>query len=236
MTFTLVGHRGAGHLAPENTLASFARAAALGVGELELDLRLSADGHIVVIHDATVDRTTDGSGEVVRMGLAELRRLDAGQGQRIPTLTEVLEATELPLQVEIKDAAVLDPLVDVLGAAGAERSRITLTTFDGVLAAQLRSLFPDLPVGLILPEPTDELLELALRIGVSGVFGRIEQTTPGFVAAAQGAGLRVDLWPVNSVEDVRRAAELGVDGFTTDDPQVLAEAGYAIREGRLSPV
>lgn len=221
MTLTVVGHRGAGHLAPENTLAAFALAERLGVDELELDLRLSADDGVVVVHDSTVDRTTGGSGEVAGMTVAELQGLDAGGGERIPTFSEVLEATSLPLQVEIKDPAVLERLVKILGDASVERARITLTTFDVVVAAQLREAFRDLPVGLILPQPSKELLELAARQGLSGVFGRVEHTSLEFVTAARARGMRVDVWPVNTVDQVRRAKELGVAGVTTDYPRLM---------------
>lgn len=221
MTLTVVGHRGAGHLAPENTLASFALAERLGVDELELDLRLSADDGVVVVHDSTVDRTTGGSGEVAQMTVAELQGLEVGEGERIPTFFEVLEATSLPLQVEIKDPAVLGRLAELLRGAAAERPRITLTTFDVVVAAQLKEVFPDIPVGLIVPTPTEELLELAVRQDLSGVFGRVEHLWPEFVTAARARGMRVDAWPVNTSAEVHRAEELGVDGVTTDDPHVL---------------
>ncbi|MDW6064895.1 glycerophosphodiester phosphodiesterase family protein [Streptomyces sp. FXJ1.4098] len=96
------GHRGARADEPENTLRSFRRAHRVGAEGVELDVRVSRDGHLVVIHDATVDRTTDGTGEVAALSLAELRELDAGQGERIPTLREALDAFPGLVQVEIK--------------------------------------------------------------------------------------------------------------------------------------
>ena len=114
MTFTLVGHRGAMGLEPENTLRSFRRAVEDGADAIELDLRLSADGHLVILHDGDVARTTNGRGEVARMTLAEIRELDAGDGEHVPTFHEVLDAVDVPIQAEIKAPEALPVAVDVI--------------------------------------------------------------------------------------------------------------------------
>ncbi|MYW19740.1 glycerophosphodiester phosphodiesterase, partial [Streptomyces sp. SID2955] len=105
MNFLTIGHRGVMGVEPENTLRSFAAAQRAGLDLIELDLHLSKDGALVVMHDADVDRTTDGSGPIAEKTLAELRALDAGRGERVPVFEEVLEAVRAPLQAEIKDVA-----------------------------------------------------------------------------------------------------------------------------------
>jgi glycerophosphoryl diester phosphodiesterase len=114
LSFLTLGHRGVMGVEPENTLRSFVRAEASGMDAIELDLHLSKDGALVVMHDVDVDRTTDGSGPIAARTLAELRELDAGQGERIPVFEEVLDAVSSPLQAEIKDVAAARALADVI--------------------------------------------------------------------------------------------------------------------------
>jgi glycerophosphoryl diester phosphodiesterase len=104
-----IGHRGAAGLEPENTLRSFSRATVEGADAVELDLRLTRDDHLVVLHDAMVDRTTDGSGPAAGMTLEELKRLDAGLGERVPTFEETLEVTDLPIYAELKVSRLPNP-------------------------------------------------------------------------------------------------------------------------------
>ncbi|MGW3405784.1 glycerophosphodiester phosphodiesterase, partial [Streptomyces zhihengii] len=110
MTFLTIGHRGVMGVEPENTLRSFVRAEQCGMDAIELDLHLTKDGALAVMHDADVDRTTDGSGAVADKTLAELRQLDAGGGERVPVFDEVLDAVSAPLQAEIKDVAAAHAL------------------------------------------------------------------------------------------------------------------------------
>jgi glycerophosphoryl diester phosphodiesterase len=105
LNFLTIGHRGIMGVEPENTLRSFIAAQQAGLDLIELDLHLSKDGALVVMHDADVDRTTDGSGPIAEKTLAELRVLDAGRGERVPVFEEVLDAVTAPLQAEIKDVA-----------------------------------------------------------------------------------------------------------------------------------
>src|SRR3712207_3859497 len=109
-----IGHRGAAGLEPENTLRSFQRAACEGADALELDLRVTRDRRLVVLHDATVDRTTDGTGPVSELELAELKELDGSMGEKVPTLTEVLEATALPIHAELKVVEAAEPLARLI--------------------------------------------------------------------------------------------------------------------------
>ncbi|MGV9239710.1 glycerophosphodiester phosphodiesterase, partial [Streptomyces nigra] len=122
MNFLTIGHRGVMGLEPENTLRSFVAAQQAGLDVIELDLHLSKDGALVVMHDTDVDRTTDGTGAIADKTLAELRALDAGRGERVPVFEEVLDAVRTPLQAEIKDVAAARALAEPPAAAPAAAS------------------------------------------------------------------------------------------------------------------
>lgn len=233
MPFVVAGHRGARNLIPENTLPSLAHAVELGVNELEIDLRPSRDGRIMIIHDATVDRTTDGSGAVRELTFEQLRALDAGNGEQIPTLAEVLDATEVSLQVEIKDPAVIDPVLELLDERPGEISRLAPTSFDAESVHRLARAWPDVCVGLINAVARPGLLDEAIEVGAGRVLVGLESTDTAFVRAAHRYGLQVNVWQVNTVADVHQAVDLGVDGFTTDDPRVVAQAGYTLTDQGL---
>jgi glycerophosphoryl diester phosphodiesterase len=171
----LVGHRGACDVAPENTLASFERAWRDGADIVELDVRLSVDQHVVVLHDAMLDRTTDGTGYVGDRTLAELRRLDAGAwfdvqyaGERVPTLAEVLDwaRDKVGLLLELKyepfgafDPALVPRVVAAVVAAGAD-DRVAAISYQPKGLGQLKGLAPDIPAGPLLPR------DGVLRLGV----------------------------------------------------------------------
>ncbi len=141
LTFLTIGHRGVMGVEPENTLRSFVRADREGLDVIELDLHLSKDGALVVMHDAEVDRTTDGSGRVSDLTLAELRELDAGQGERVPVFEEVVDAVKAPIQAEIKDAAAARALADVLTERGLT-DRVEVISFHDEAVAEMATCFP----------------------------------------------------------------------------------------------
>ncbi|MDN6329011.1 MAG: glycerophosphodiester phosphodiesterase [Brachybacterium sp.] len=232
--FTIVGHRGAMAHTLENTIASFQQAEQRGCPELELDIRPSADGRLVVVHDATLDRiaaddTGRDLGDVSLMTLEEIQRVPLRGGHRVHTLEEIFAATTVRLQVEIKDPAVVPLLDGVLGDHPEASRRIYLTSFNADALAHARDPVPHIPRGIILhrlpveekhPEGLDSLLE---RTGASSIHSGWEGLTPEMVAAQQAAGRRVHAWPVRSAEDMARAVALGVDGTTVDDPQAAFE-------------
>src|SRR5918998_111367 len=203
-----VGHRGAAGLKPENTLRSFRRAAVEGADAIELDLRLTRDGHLVVLHDADVDRTTNGSGPVAEMTLNELKRLDAGLGERVPTFEEVLEATGLPIHAELKVVEAAGPLTASIlerGLAG----RVVHISFHPEALRQTRLSPPNLPVGLLLrgtaPNPAAEARSVdATYVSLEAAY--LDEET---IEHCQQAGLRVTTWTVNEPEEMRRVLEAG---------------------------
>jgi glycerophosphoryl diester phosphodiesterase len=223
-----VGHRGAAGLEPENTLRSFRRAAEEEADAVELDLHLTRDEHLVVLHDADVDRTTNGSGPVAEMTLEELKRLDAGLGERVPTFEEVLEATGLPIHAELKAVEAAGPLAASILERGLA-SRVMPISFYPEALRQMRLFLPNLPVGLILggapPNPA------AGARSVEATFISLEAThlDEATVERCYRAGLRVTTWTVNEPEEMRRTLEMGVDGIVTDRPDLLASLLVSLR-------
>ncbi len=232
-----IGHRGASAAAPPNTLAAFRRAAELGADGVELDAHLSADGVVVVIHDFTVDSTTDGSGRVAELSLAALRELDAGSrfdpafaGERIPTLDEVFAAVgqRLLINVELKDMSMRDRGLEAAVAALVERhglaERVLISSFNPFALQRMRRRAAHLPLGLLYE--TAPLSRLAR--GIAGWMPRLrpEALNPHWamldaadVRRMHARGQRVVAWTVDEVDDMRRLSGWGVDAIITNHPE-----------------
>ncbi|MFE0688275.1 glycerophosphodiester phosphodiesterase [Streptomyces xiamenensis] len=222
MSLMIVGHRGLMGVEPENTLRSFVRAEREGVDVIELDLHLSKDGALVVMHDADVDRTTDGAGPVADHTADALRELDAGLGERVPLFEEVTEAVALPLQAEIKDPAAATALAAVITARGlAGRVRV-ISFHDGALRT-VRGLLPEQSIGLVTGRSTDTAAERARELGADLVSAELPHLTRETVDRCRALGLEVISWTVNTGEDLARVRELGLDGVVTDRPEIVAE-------------
>lgn len=242
-----IAHRGGAGLAPENTMAAFRHAVEVwDVDMLEMDVHATADGRVVVIHDATVDRTTDGSGAVADLPWSEIRELDAGcrfldpegrttyrgKGVGVPLFEEVLEAfPRMRINVETKSAGAARALVDTIRRHGAvhrvlvavteESARAAIPDWEGPRGAsrqQIRRfwLLRRVPVVGGFYTPRAE----ALQVPASWE-GR-EVVTPGFVRAAHARNLPVHVWTVDDEAEMRRLLDLGVDGIQTDRPDRLA--------------
>jgi glycerophosphoryl diester phosphodiesterase len=215
-----IGHRGAAGLEPENTLRSFSRATVEGADAVELDLRLTRDDHLVVLHDAMVDRTTDGSGPAAEMTLEELKRLDAGLGERVPTFEEILEVTDLPIYAELKVVEAAGPLAACIRKRGLA-GRVTPISFQPEALRRIKQSLPDLAVGLVvsgtLSDPTS-----ALRVGAALVSPEAAHLNAASVESCRQAGLRVTAWTVNEPEEMRRMIRMKVHGIVTDRPDLLA--------------
>ena len=247
-----IAHRGGAGIAPENTLEGFREGLRVGAGVLELDVHATADGHVVVIHDDAVDRTTEGTGAVREMTLAELKRLDAGyrftrdegatfpfrgEGIRVPTLEEVYDAfLEVPINVEIKGErpGIEEALWRIIESAGAEERTLVVSE-----SAPTIRRFREASGGRVATASSSvELISFYLlsRLGLSGsskaryqalqgpeTYHGLRIMTPGFIRAAHERGLRVDVWTIDSEAEMRRLLGYGVDGIMTDRPDVLAK-------------
>lgn len=204
---------------PENTLRSFVAAQQAGLDVIELDLHLSKDGHLVVMHDTDVDRTTDGSGPIAEKTLAELRALDAGKGERVPVFEEVLDAVAAPLQAEIKDVAAARALAEVMGRRDLV-SRVEVSSFHDEAVAEIARLVPGVRTALIGSRYGTDIVERAVEVGAGTVCLNIRRLTLEVVEAAREANLKIIGWVVNTQDHLRLVRALGLDGATTDYPEI----------------
>jgi glycerophosphoryl diester phosphodiesterase len=239
-TPAIIAHRGASAAAPENTLAAFNLAVALNADAVELDVKLSKDGVPVVMHDATVDRTTDGKGRVSDLTLADLKALDAGSwkeakfaGERVPRLAEVFEAvsSRIWINVELTNyttrgdglAAVVVGLIQQMKL----QNRVLLSSFDPLNLRKVRQLDPSLPVAQLTSHDQPIFLReawLAFFIPHEARHPEDVQLGQKGVAYFKKRGYRVNVWTVNNPDDLRRLADEGVDGLITDVPDIARQA------------
>lgn len=204
---------------PENTLRSFVRAERAGMDAIELDLHLSKDGALVVMHDADVDRTTDGKGPIADKTLAELRELDAGQGERVPVFEEVLDAVHAPLQAEIKDIAAARALAEVMRKRDLVH-RVTVSSFHDDAVAEIASLVPGVRTVLIASRWGADIVDRAKAVGAGALALNIRRLTLETVEHAHGEALQVIGWVVNTQDQLRLVRALELDGATTDFPEI----------------
>jgi glycerophosphoryl diester phosphodiesterase len=247
------GHRGAAGLAPENTLAAFRKAIELGADGMEMDLQMTRDGAVIVIHDDTLDRTTDGHGRVADLTLGEVKQADAGakfgsafRGQRVPTLLEVIDLVKasgndrLRLNLEIKFARGLEGkpedieerVITILQETGFV-GRVTVQSFHHPSPAKMKRLDPRIVTGLLVggrQVPSDSVGRVR-QYGADYYAPEYRLVTAALVRTLHQAGIPIVTWTVNEPEEVRRLLDLGVgslsgDGIISDYPdRVLAVLG-----------
>ena len=223
--FLCIGHRGASGLAPENTLPAFELAVKLGVDAIELDVHL-CEGELVVIHDDDLARTTSGRGRVATSTLAGLREPDAGDGNRIPLLTEVLDrvADRCALNIELKGAGTAGPVIDLLRRRGADPDRHLLSAFDHGELEAARAAAPEFPRGALFGRRDRDPVAAARALDAVSVNLHRRTLTPDRVDAIHAAGMAVLVYTVNEVEAALGMRKLGVNGVFTDYPDRLLEA------------
>jgi glycerophosphoryl diester phosphodiesterase len=229
-----IGHRGAAGTHPENTLCSFHRAVELGCDGAEFDVHRTRDGELVVIHDAVVNRTTNGSGLVRDLTYDDIRGLDAGTwkdpqfcGEKVPTLREVIRSTPPTFQlfIELKAGSIHYPgieedMLQVIREEGAHQ-RTQVSSFDHHALLRLRQLDPDLQLGMLYHENLLDAVALAQAIGANALHPAWEWVTPDLVAKAHAAGLKVNTWTVNLPMVAALVRHCGVDGIMSDFPDHL---------------
>ncbi len=226
-------HRGASQYAPENTLAAFDLAVTQGADAIELDVKLSVDGEAVVIHDQTVDRTTDGHGRVNQLTLTALKqfdahyRFDAYPGERIPTLDEVFESAgrRIFINVELTNYAsphdTLIPVVAEIVRRHQMQERVLFSSFFPRNLKKMKMLLPEVPVALLASEGIKGAAARSVfltRISPQIIHPYLSDVDQRFVTLERERGRRVHVWTVNEETDLRRMFALGVDGIFTDDP------------------
>jgi len=222
----IIGHRGAGAIEPENTLRSLAKGLECGADLLEIDVRRSADGCLVVIHDRTLERTTNGKGLVKDYMLKELKGLDAGKGEEIPTLREVLDFVRRAgarLIIEIKEVGTEQAIVQEVRGVGLESSAI-FVSFDPGSVRKAKELLPEAGTGLIYSRPLGNPVGFAKSLRADILLPRFNLATRDLVESVHRHGLRVFSWTLNTEQEFRRALDLGLDAFATDNPCLAKKA------------
>jgi glycerophosphoryl diester phosphodiesterase len=235
MGFLGIAHRGASGRAPENTHASFAAALDLGAEAIELDVQLSADGELVVIHDETLERTTDGAGQVGDHTAAELAALDAGSwfaaefaGERIPRLADVLAQVRdrVTLNVEIKsarDLGAIEPRLAALVAKEQATEWVVFSSFHTLGVRNMRAAAPWARLGVLCDEdPRTRGLALATEVDAELLIPGRRWLERRIVEEAHVRGLDVWVWTVNEPGEMRRLIALGVDAIFSDYPERFA--------------
>ncbi|MFQ6075312.1 MAG: glycerophosphodiester phosphodiesterase [Candidatus Bathyarchaeia archaeon] len=227
----VTGHRGAAGLEPENTIRSFKRALELGVDQVELDVHLTKDRRLAVIHDTTVDRTTNGHGHVGDLTLEEIRKLDAGKGERVPTLQEAIDVVRgrAILQIELKGLGVEEAVVKTV-----EENRIVdeviLTSFRHYMVKRAKTLNPRLSTGVLFLCIPMDAPRLAIDAGAEGLHANVNYIDAHLVEDGHRYGLKVRAWNTDDPEQMRWLLGLGVDAIGSDRPDILLDVVRNYRE------
>lgn len=220
----VIAHKGASAYAPENTLLSFRRAYELGAQMIELDVHETLDGQLVCIHDKTVDRTTDGSGEVRNFSYEELMKMDAGDGERIPLLEDVLTfaSGKLQVNIELKVIGVEMEVLDLVEKTGMNDSIVISSFLHGALST-IKEISSNSATAILIKDKMNDLVQYAVDLEVNAINPDHKLVSTDLVKDAQMHTLRVYPWTVNDTVTMKRLFGIGVDGIITDYPDVALD-------------
>ena len=218
-----IGHRGAAGRAPENTLQSFEKAVILGCDITELDVHLCGSNEVVVIHDETVDRTTNGTGFVSKLSLKNIKELDAGNGEKIPKLDEVLNFLKdnIMLNIELKGPGTEKPVYDLIGSCGWKKEEIIITSFNWDMLCKYRKIDKDALIGPLTFRDHVNALNLAVELDAYCINPYYPLLNRKYVKEVQNQGIKVFPWTVNKKQHIENLIELGVDGIISDYPDII---------------
>jgi glycerophosphoryl diester phosphodiesterase len=221
--FLKIGHRGARAYEPENTLRSFKKALELGANAIEFDVRQTKDKKIVVIHDDKVDRTTNGKGLVNDLTLREIKELDAGKGERIPTLEEALDfiGRKVKILIELKETGIEKKVLDLVKERGLEDNVIVVSFLEDALE-KVRKLDQKIETGLIYVKHANPI-KSATELKANYLLPLYRFTHTANVQKAHENKLKVIVWTINNPEEVSTYVRKGVDGIASDKPDILKE-------------
>jgi glycerophosphoryl diester phosphodiesterase len=216
-----IGHRGAKAYEPENTLSSFRLAIELGVDAVELDVRKTVDNELVVIHNANVNKTTDGSGAVNELTLEEIQRFVTEKGEHVPTLEEVLDAVakRVKVLVELKENGTEEQVISLIRKKRLTENVIIISFHEDALK-KVRELSDEVETGLIYVRHKNPI-QTALDLKAEYLLPLYRFTHSSNVKKAHEAGLKVIVWPINNKEEVDEYKKKGVDGIASDRPDIL---------------
>ncbi len=234
----MIAHRGASLLTPENTMAAFNLAVEVGAHAIELDAKLSQDGEVVIIHDSTLDRTTDGTGTVRSHTVVELRTLDAGShfgesftGERMPILADVFDslAGKILFNVELTNSAtpfdrLPEKVISLIVHRGIEND-VLISSFNPIALIMSKRIAPEIPIGLLMRGSTRSLINRMMRSWIlyDCYHPAWERVSQDMVDQERENGDRVRVWTVNSSEEMFRLVSIGVNGIITDDPALALD-------------
>ena len=222
-----IGHRGAKGHEPENTLIGFQKAIDLHVDQIELDVHLSADNELMVIHDETIDRTTNGKGYVKQFSLAELKRFFIEKEHHIPTLTEVLNLIDqkCDINIELKSFEAADKVVKLIEKYVSKKkwnyNQFLVSSFDWNALQQVAFSNSKIPLGVLTETDLDLALAFAKFIQAKSIHPHFHMLTDANTAHIQENGFQVFPWTVNETEDIKKLKTYKVDGIISDFPDRL---------------
>ncbi len=212
---------------PENTLLSFKKALELNVDMIELDVHVCKTGEVVVIHDDKVDRTTNGKGFVLKKTFHELTALDAGKGQKIPILQEVLDIVnrKAKINIELKGKGTARPVSDIIEKYVKEKGWLyddfLISSFNRHELQKFYQLNPKVRLGILIARATTRFRQFAKKINAYSVNASMDLINKDFISGVRKKGLRVFVWTVNDFKDIERMKLLEVDGICSDFPDRL---------------
>lgn len=219
----IMGHRGAKALEPENTLLSIRRAMEIGVDAVEIDVHLTKDKEVVVIHDSTVDRTTNGKGPIGSYTLEEIKKLDAGKGEKIPTLEEVIEFVKdkVRLIIELKEEGTEDKVVELIKRYNMFASAYIIS-FWHMLVKKIKEMESRIKTGVLLVGcPVDTCM--ARSASADALVMNYAFVNKELVDKAHQEGLKVFIWNIDDRDMLKPYVDMGVDGIGSNDPRILVE-------------
>lgn len=230
--FLKIGHRGAAGHEPENTLRSFQKAIDLGMDMIELDVHVCKSREVVVIHDATINRTTNGKGTVSGKSLQELQELNAGKREKIPTLVEVLNLVQrkVKINIELKGKHTAEPVAKIINASVRQKWQyddFLVSSFNYQELQYFHVLQPDVPIGILVKlgvsqkKEIDQALIMALKLHAYSLNLPFQYVTPRLVEQVHQLGFKVLVWTVNKTKAIEKVKNLNADGIISDYPDRL---------------
>jgi glycerophosphoryl diester phosphodiesterase len=223
-TYRIVAHRGASAYEPENTIRAIRRAIELKADMSEVDVHSTRDGHLVVIHDAEVDRATNGKGIVKEMSLQEIRKLDAGKGEKVPTLQEVLRVAKniMGVMIEVKAIGIEKALLELVRSEGMS-NQVIITSFMSDVVKKIRELESKMSTGQIFSWKIPNIAKKAMELKTSIMVPAFELVTREMVRELHEISVPVYAWTVDDRRVAKSLVEIGVDGIITNKPDLMSK-------------
>lgn len=220
----VVGHRGAAGLYPENTRKGFCHAIKLGVDYIECDVHLTFDHHLIVMHDATIDRTTNGTGSIQNLTLKTMRALNAGDGQHVPTFDEVLDLVtdQFTLLCELKGANTEEKAIESVCTKGLENN-VIFTSFHMPRIEKVKHINPQLKTGAILPNPSEDDIKRAADLGATNIDVNFKNVCYRIVNQAVKYNLGLIAWNPDTLAEQQAMIALGISTISTNRPDILLD-------------